>query len=425
MVPLKDAFMKGLAPDGGLYMPQAIRLYPPAFYKNMAGMSLQEIAFVVAEAFWGGDIPAGVLQEIVYDAINFDVPLVKIADNRYVLELFHGPTCSFKDVGVRFMARLTGYLCGTASHRTLNVFVSTTGDTGAAVADAFAGMPGVRVYILYPHGKLSPVQEKQIATRGGNVVALEVDGTIDDCQSLLRQVFNDKELNRNMLITTANAVNVARLLPQSFYYFYAYAHLLKSINKPHEVVCCVPCGNFGSLTAGLIAKRMGLPVKRFVAATNLNDVFVRYLETGKYAPVPTISTVARSMDVGAPSNIERISELYASLSLDALRHDVESVSYTDEQICETIHDAWVSNHYLLDPHGAVAFRAMGEKLRPGEIGITLAPAHPAKFAGTVGDITGVAPDVPRQLLPLEHRRKRSIPMSPLFVDFKKVLMQEL
>ena len=222
MVSLKEALLKGLAPDGGLYMPQTIRLYPPAFYKNMAGMSLREISFVVAEAFWNDDIPADLLQEIIYDSINFDMPLVKIADNRYLIELFHGPSYSFKDVGMRLMARLLGYFGGKTAQKTVNVFASTTGDTGAAMAEAFAGVPGVRAYILYPRGKASAIQEKQMALQSGNIVPFEIDGTFEDCQRLIRQIFGDKELNRNILITSANSVNVARLLPQSFYYFYAF-----------------------------------------------------------------------------------------------------------------------------------------------------------------------------------------------------------
>ena len=424
MVSFKEALMKGLAPDGGLYMPQTIRVYPPAFYKNLAGMSLREISFIVAEAFWNDDIPADILQEIIYDSINFDMPLVKVADNRYLIELFHGPSYSFKDVGVRLLVRLLGYFNGKNTQKTVNIFASTTGDTGAAMADAFAGVPGVRVYILYPHGKVSEMQERQMTSQGGNIVPIEIDGTFEECQSLLRQVFNDKEINRSMLITSANSVNVARLLPQSFYYFYAYANLLKVVNKPTDVVYSVPCGNFGSLTAGLIAKRMGLPIKRFIAATNRNDTFVRYLNTGGYEPHPSVPTIARSMDVGAPSNVERIRELYADAH-DRLRTDVESVSYDDELICETMRRVYTETNYMLDPHGAVAYRALDEKLRPGEIGIALEPAHPAKFAESVKGILNVDVPMPSNLDATERRRKRSIPMSPLFADLKKFLLQEM
>lgn len=424
MASLKEALLKGLAPDGGLYMPQTIRLYPPAFYKNMAGMSLREISFVVAEAFWNDDIPADLLQEIIYDSINFDMPLVKIADNRYLIELFHGPSYSFKDVGMRLMARLLGYFGGKTAQKTVNVFATTTGDTGAAMAEAFAGVPGVRAYILYPRGKASAIQEKQMALQSGNIVPFEIDGTFEDCQRLIRQIFGDKELNRNILITSANSVNVARLLPQSFYYFYAYANLLKIVEKPTDVVCSVPCGNFGSLTAGLIAKRMGLPIKRFVAATNRNDVFERYLRTGSYEPRPSVPTIASSMDVGAPFNIERIRELYAD-GHDRLRNDVESVSYDDEQICETMRRVYAEANYMLDPHGAVAYRALDEKLRPGEIGISLAPAHPAKYAESVSRVLGAEVPVPTRLVAMQQYRKRSIPMSPLFADLKKFLLQEM
>ncbi len=424
MVSLKEALMRGLAPDGGLYMPQTIRLYPPAFYKNMAGMSLREISFIVAEAFWNDDIPADVLQEIVYDAINFDMPLVKVAENRYLIELFHGPSFSFKDVGVRFLSRLLRYFGGKTAQKTVNIFASTTGDTGAALAEEFAGVPGVRVYILYPHAKVSDIQEKQMSVPSGNVVPIEVDGTFEDCQNLVRQVFIDKELRRNILITSANSVNIACLLPQSFYYFYAYANLLKMVDKPTDVVCSVPCGSYGILVAGLIAKRMGLPVKRFVAVTNCNDTFVRYLNTGDFRPQPVVSTIARSMNVEAPSNIERISELYVNAH-DRLKADIESVSYNDEQIGETIRRVYGEADYLLDPHGAVAYRALEERLRPGEIGISLEPVHPAKFVENEKNILNIDKPLPSQLADVMRRHKRSIPMSPLFADLKKFLLQEM
>ena len=298
---LEEAVVKGLASDKGLYMPEAIKPLPQEFYDQIENLSFQEIAYRVADAFFGEDVPAETLKQIVYDTLSFDVPAVKVKDNIYSLELFHGPTLAFKDVGGRFMARLLGYFIKKEGQKQVNVLVATSGDTGSAVANGFLGVEGIHVYVLYPKGKVSEIQEKQFTTLGRNITALEVDGTFDDCQALVKNAFMDADLNAHMKLTSANSINVARFLPQAFYYFYAYAQLKKEGKADHLVVC-VPSGNFGNITAGLFGKRMGLPVKRFIAANNRNDIFYQYLQTGKYNPRPSIATIANAMDVGDPSS---------------------------------------------------------------------------------------------------------------------------
>ena len=293
---LEEAVVKGLASDKGLFMPEAVKMLPEEFYDNIEHLSFQEIAYRVADAFFGEDVPADTLKQIVYDTLSFDVPAVKVKDNIYSLELFHGPTLAFKDVGGRFMARLLGYFIKKEGQKQVNVLVATSGDTGSAVANGFLGVEGIHVYVLYPKGKVSEIQEKQFTTLGQNITALEVDGTFDDCQALVKNAFMDADLNAHMKLTSANSINVARFLPQAFYYFYAYAQLKKE-GKADNMVVCVPSGNFGNITAGLFGKRMGLPVKRFIAANNRNDIFYQYLQTGKYNPRPSIATIANAMDV--------------------------------------------------------------------------------------------------------------------------------
>ena len=297
-VTLEDAVIKGLAPDKGLYMPEEIKTLPAPFFHNIEDLNLQDIAFVVASNFFGDDIPAKELQTIVNETMNFDIPLVKVTDNIYSLELFHGPTAAFKDVGARFMARLLGYFINKGENeKTVNVLVATSGDTGSAVANGFLDVPGIRVFVLYPKGKVSEIQEKQFTTLGKNITAIEIDGTFDDCQRLVKDAFMDEELNKEMFLTSANSINVARFLPQAFYYFYAYAQYKKMGNTDMPVVC-VPSGNFGNITAGLFGAKMGLPIKRFIAANNKNDIFLQYIKTGKYSPRPSIQTIANAMDVG-------------------------------------------------------------------------------------------------------------------------------
>ena len=403
-------------------MPWTIKRLSQDFYDNIDRMSFQEIAYHVADAFFGEDVPADTLKQIVYDTLNFDVPLVKVKENIYSLELFHGPTLAFKDVGGRFMARLLGYFIRKEGKKQVNVLVATSGDTGSAVANGFLGVEGIHVYVLYPKGKVSEIQEKQFTTLGQNITALEVDGTFDDCQSLVKAAFMDKELNTHMQLTSANSINVARFLPQAFYYFYAYSQL-KRMGKADNVVVCVPSGNFGNITAGLFGKKMGLPIRRFIAANNKNDIFYQYLQTGKYNPRPSIATIANAMDVGDPSNFARVLDLYGE-SHEEICKQISGTTYTDEQIRETVKCTYDETGYLLDPHGACGYRALVEELKDDETGIFLETAHPAKFLDTVERIIGDKVEIPAKLQEFMKGEKKSLPISKGFVSFKEYLMKE-
>ena len=418
---LEEAVVKGLAVDRGLFMPFVIHSLPESFYEEIENLSFQEIAYRVADAFFGEDVPADTLKQIVYDTLNFDVPLVKVNEQIYSLELFHGPTLAFKDVGGRFMARLLGYFIRKEGKKQVNVLVATSGDTGSAVANGFLGVEGIHVYVLYPKGKVSEIQEKQFTTLGKNITAIEVDGTFDDCQALVKSAFMDQDLNEHLQLTSANSINVARFLPQAFYYFYAYAQL-KRAGKATQSVVCVPSGNFGNITAGLFGKRMGLPIKRFIAANNRNDIFYQYLQTGVYAPRPSIATIANAMDVGDPSNFARVLDLYGG-NHEAICADISGATYTDEQIADTMKEVWSKEHYLLDPHGACGYRALSEGLQPGETGIFLETAHPAKFKDTVETIIGESISIPEKLQAFMRGEKQSIPMGKDFTEFKAYLMQ--
>ncbi len=416
-VSLQEAVVKGLAADKGLFMPERINELPTSFFEQMSQMSLQEVAYQVAQAFFGEDIPADKLKQIVYDTMNFNIPLVKVSDNIYSLELFHGPTLAFKDVGARFMARMLGYFV-SGQDKLVNVLVATSGDTGSAVANGFLGVDGIHVYVLYPKGKVSLIQEKQFTTLGKNVTALEVDGTFDDCQRLVKSAFMDDKLNQHMQLTSANSINVARFLPQAFYYFWAVAQL-----QVANIVCCVPSGNFGNITAGLFGKRMGLPIRRFIAANNRNDIFYQYLQTGQYNPRPSIATIANAMDVGDPSNFARVLALYDN-SHAAICQDISGATYTDEEIAEEIRRVYETNGYLLDPHGACGHRALREGLRPGETGFFIETAHPAKFKDTVENIIGEPVSIPQRLQDFMKGTKQSINMTNQFADFKTYLLAE-
>ncbi len=421
-VTLQEAVVKGLAADKGLFMPERIKALPPAFYDNIQHLSFQEIAYTVADAFFGEDVPADTLKQIVYDTLSFDCPVVPVTDSIYSLELFHGPTLAFKDVGARFMARLLGYFIRQEGQQLVNVLVATSGDTGSAVANGFLGVEGIHVYVLYPKGKVSPIQECQFTTLGRNITALEVDGVFDDCQSLVKSAFMDEELNRHMKLTSANSINVARFLPQAFYYFYAYAQMKKA-GKADELVVCVPSGNFGNITAGLFGKVMGLPVKRFIAANNANDIFYQYLQTGRYNPQPSVQTIANAMDVGDPSNFARIYDLYKG-SHPSIAAEISGATYTDAQIAETVKQCYADYGYLCDPHGACGFRALQEGLRAGECGVFLETAHPAKFKSTVEGIIGEPVAVPRKLADFMAGSKQSVLMEKDFAAFKAYLMQQ-
>ena len=422
-VSLQTAVVKGLAADRGLFMPERIPLLPKAFFNNIGEMSLQDISYVVANTLFGDDIESATLKDIVYETLNFDIPLKHVADNKYSLELFHGPTLAFKDVGARFMARLLGYFNKQQNGNggMVNVLVATSGDTGSAVANGFLGVSGVRVFVLYPKGKVSLIQEAQFTTLGKNITAIEVDGTFDDCQALVKSAFMDEELNAHMMLTSANSINVARFLPQMFYYFYAYAQLLKQGKDVSNIVVSVPSGNFGNITAGLIGKRMGLPIKRFIAANNRNDIFFQYLNTGVYTPKPSVATIANAMDVGDPSNFARVLDLYKH-SHEAICAEISGCTYTDEQIGETMAKTYKETGYLLDPHGAVAYRSLEEGLAENETGIFLETAHPAKFKSTVDAIIGEDIEIPAKLAAFMQGDKQTVEMGSGFASFKKFLM---
>ena len=419
---LQEAVVKGLASDRGLYMPEVIKCLPDSFFEEMKDLSFQEVAYVVADAFFGEDVEAEDLKKIVYETLNFDVPLVHVNDNIYSLELFHGPTLAFKDVGARFMSRLLGYFIKKEGQKDVNVLVATSGDTGSAVANGFLGVDGIHVYVLYPKGKVSPIQECQFTTLGQNITALEIDGVFDDCQALVKSAFMDEELNKKMYLTSANSINVARFLPQAFYYFYAVAQLHK-LGKKDNIVLCVPSGNFGNITAGLFGKSMGMPVKRFIAANNRNDVFFQYLNSGVYTPKASVQTIANAMDVGDPSNFARVLDLYGH-SHEAIKNDISGCTYTDEQISETLLDCYRKHGYLLDPHGAVGYRALSEYLESDEVGVFLETAHPAKFKDTVDRILGEEISIPEKLQAFMKGTKQSINLPKDFASFKAFLMNE-
>lgn len=429
---LQKAVIKGLAEDKGLYMPEKINTLPQSFFDNIQDMTFQEIAFNVASAFFGEDVDAESLKAIVYDTLSFDCPVVNVNDNIFSLELFHGPTLAFKDVGARFMARLLQYFLKkqqgeTGSDGLVNVLVATSGDTGSAVANGFLGVDGIHVYVLYPKGKVSPIQECQFTTLGKNITAVEVDGVFDDCQALVKSAFMDDELNQHMRLTSANSINVARFLPQAFYYFNAYARLKKQymdVRKPMpDFVVCTPSGNFGNICAGLFAKRMGLPVKRFVAANNANSVFYEYLQTGKYCPRPSVQTIANAMDVGDPSNFARVYALY-NKEWESIRKDISGATYTNEQIADTMRQVYRNTGYVCDPHGACGYRALSERIQPEEVGVFLETAHPAKFKQTVDEILSSDIEIPAKLRAFMQGEKQSVPMTKEFAEFKAYLMNQ-
>ena len=421
---LSKAVVKGLAEDRGLYMPERINKLPKEFFDNIEKLSFQEIAYRVADAFFGEDVEAEALKKIVYDTLAFDCPVVKVSDNIYSLELFHGPTLAFKDVGARFMARMLQYIASreTADNsKTVNVLVATSGDTGSAVANGFLGVEGIHVYVLYPKGKVSKIQESQFTTLGKNITAIEIDGVFDDCQALVKNAFMDEELNKHMKLTSANSINVARFLPQAFYYFNAYARM-KEQGLADNLVICVPSGNFGNITAALFGHAMGLPIKRFIAANNANDIFYKYLKSGKYEPKPSIQTLANAMDVGDPSNFARILDLYGN-SHERITSLINGATYSDERISETMQECYKSSGYILDPHGACGYQALKELLKPDETGVFCETAHPAKFKEKVDEILNTNIEIPERLAAFMRGTKLSIPMSKDFKTFKKFLMK--
>ncbi len=419
---LHKAVVKGLAEDRGLYMPEQIKKLPQAFFDHIDEMSFQEIAYAVADTFFGEDVEASDLKRIVYDTLQFDCPAVKVTDQIYSLELFHGPTLAFKDVGARFMARLLQYFIRQEGKEEVNVLVATSGDTGSAVANGFLGVEGIHVYVLYPKGKVSKIQESQFTTLGQNITAIEVDGVFDDCQALVKSAFMDEELNKHMKLTSANSINVARFLPQAFYYFYAYAQMKKQ-GKADQLVVCVPSGNFGNITAALFGCEMGLPIKRFIAANNANDIFYNYLKTGKYNPQPSKQTIANAMDVGDPSNFARIIDLYKG-DHSRISSFISGATFSDEEIRKAMKECYADNGYILDPHGACGYEALKEGLEAGETGVFCETAHPAKFKDTVEAAIGGEVEIPARLAAFMKGKKQSVEMSKAFADFKAFLLKQ-
>ena len=419
---LHKAVVKGLAEDRGLYMPEQIKKLPQEFFDNIDKMSFQEIAYTVADAFFGEDVEAADLKRIVYDTLQFDCPAVKVTDNIYSLELFHGPTLAFKDVGARFMARLLQYFIRQEGKEEVNVLVATSGDTGSAVANGFLGVEGIHVYVLYPKGKVSKIQESQFATLGQNITAIEVDGVFDDCQALVKSAFMDEELNRHMKLTSANSINVARFLPQAFYYFYAYAQM-KKLGKADQLVVCVPSGNFGNITAALFGCEMGLPIKRFIAANNANDIFYNYLQTGEYHPQPSKQTIANAMDVGDPSNFALIIDLYKG-DHKKISSFISGATFSDEEIRHAMKECHDATGYTLDPHGACGYEALKEGLKAGETGVFCETAHPAKFKDTVEPVIGAEVQIPERLAAFMKGTKQSVEMGKDFASFKAFLLKQ-
>ncbi|HLA54798.1 MAG TPA: threonine synthase [Flavobacterium sp.] len=406
-VSFEEAVVKGLAPDKGLYFPESIMPLPNNFFKNIENLSHTEIAYEAIRQFVGDEIPETELKQIISEALSFDFPLAEVEKDIYSLELFHGPTMAFKDVGARFMSRCLAYFNRNKNqHNT--ILVATSGDTGGAVASGFLGVKGVDVVILYPSGKVSDIQEKQLTTLGQNITALEVDGVFDDCQDMVKKAFLDADLDFKNL-TSANSINIARWLPQMFYFFFAYKKL-KSENKPLVFSC--PSGNFGNICAGILAKKLGLPIAHFVASTNVNDTVPRFLESGNYDPKASKATISNAMDVGNPSNFIRIQEMYGN-DLDAFKKDFSAYSFSDIETAAAMQKIFMKTAYMLEPHGAVGYLGLKEEMKKQaeSIGIFLETAHPVKFLETVDNILGAAPKIPPQIAAVMHKEKISIKIS--------------
>lgn len=418
-VDLKEAVLKGLPPDNGLYMPESISKMPKAFFKNLENYSFQEIAFEVSKTLLQGFIPEKDLKKIIKNSITFPAPVVELDESKSVLELFHGPSLAFKDFGARFMAQLMSYF-NKGKKKELVILVATSGDTGGAVAAGFYKTKGVKVVILYPSGKVSHLQEKQLTTLGENITAVEIKGTFDDCQALVKQSFLNDDLNANIRLSSANSINIARLIPQSFYYFEAYKQIKA---KGKEVVFCIPSGNFGNLTAGLLAKEMGLPVKHFIAATNANDVVPEYLETGNYSPRPSVRTISNAMDVGNPSNFARMLDLYGS-TWNNVKKDISGYAFDDKATRGAVSEVFDKYNYTIDPHGAVGYLALKEyqAKHPDTLGVILETAHPSKFLPDMEDILQSEIHVPERLAELKFKPKTAYLMEHDFATFKQWLL---
>jgi threonine synthase len=416
-VSFKEAVIKGLASDGGLFVPETIEKLPKEFFDNIENMSVADLATQVMKPYVGDEIPEAELKKILEEVLSFDFPLVEVDKDKFALELFHGPTLAFKDVGAGFLARCLGYF--SDENRKVTVLVATSGDTGSAVANGFYGVEGTEVVILYPSGKVSASQEKQLTTYGGNITALEVDGTFDDCQAMVKQAFQDSELNSHLNLSSANSINVARFIPQALYYFIALGQFMKG---DKDVVVSVPSGNFGNILAGIYAKNMGLKIDKFVVSNNVNNPVVEYLNGDDFRTRPSIHTVSNAMDIGAPSNFERLQFLYPEL--DKLKEVVEGYSFTDEETLTSIEDIYKRTSYLPDPHGAVAYLGLKEAMKNNEntVGVFVETAHPAKFIETFTEEQKSKLEIPERLSKFMDKEKVSIKMDNTFASFKEYLL---
>ena len=416
----RDAVIKGLAPDKGLYFPEYIEALPKSFFENIDNLSHTEIAFQAIKQFVSTDIPKAVLKDIIEDTLCFDFPIVELDKNISTLELFHGPTMAFKDVGARFMARCLGYF-NTNNTNEVTVLVATSGDTGGAVANGFLGVKGVNVVILYPSGKVSDIQEKQLTTLGQNITALEVDGVFDDCQDMVKNAFLDEDLTSKMQLTSANSINVARWLPQMFYFMFAY----KQLHKKHaEIVFSIPSGNFGNICAGMMAQKLGLPIKHFVASNNANNVVTEYLNSEVYNPKSSVQTISNAMDVGNPSNFIRIQEIYKN-DFSLLKENLSSYSFTDEETKIALEDIYKTYNYIADPHGAVGYLGCKSHLEshPNSHYVFLETAHPTKFLDVVEDVIKIKVDLPPQIEAVMDKVKVATHIST-YEDLKAFLIQK-
>ncbi|MGQ0827702.1 MAG: threonine synthase [Bacteroidota bacterium] len=419
-VNFREAVLKGLAPDKGLYFPEQVPLLSKNFLKDLKAKTKAQIAFEIAQPYIGNTIPEQILYRICEETVDFDFPLIKVSDDIYSLELFHGPTLAFKDVGARFMSRCLGYFLKGNNKKT-TVLVATSGDTGSAVANGFLGIEGIEVMILYPSGKVSAIQELQLTTLGNNITALEVSGDFDDCQRMVKQAFADDELNQNLDLTSANSINIARWLSQQFYYFFA----LQQWSYEQPPVFSVPSGNLGNICAGLIAHVSGLPVKHFIAACNSNDAVPEFMNNGKYQPKGAVSTISNAMDVGDPSNFVRVIELFGH-DFKKIKNLISSYSIDDKTTAETILQVYKKYNYLLDPHGAVAYCSLQKYLEqhPGQKGIMLETAHPVKFNSVVESITGQSISIPIAVEYLQKIKKKSTQVSSEYGSLKRELLQK-
>lgn len=423
-VSFQEAVRKGLPDDNGLFLPENIPTLPDSFFEALPNLSLQDIGLEIAKLFIGDEIPEADLKALVKEVLSFETPIIKVEENVYSLELYHGPTLAFKDVGARFMARCLSYFnqpslsADRQKKEEVTVLAATSGDTGSAVANGFLGVEGVQVVLLYPKGKVSPFQEKQMTTLGQNITALEIEGSFDDCQSLVKTAFLDQELSKRLGLTSANSINIARLIPQSFYYFYAYGQLIQQIDKP--IVFSVPSGNYGNLTAGIFAQRMGLPIHHFVASTNANDIIPHYLNTGKFTPKPSVQTISNAMDVGNPSNFARLNHLFGD-SQKKFKDAVSGYSYTDYETKESLIQL-NDLEYIADPHGAVGYLGLKEYQKTNDVvGVFLETAHPIKFKEVVEPVLNTTLEVPSSLKAFLDKEKVAVSSTSDYYKFKALL----